>query len=116
MADGRERESPPPAPQGGPGVPAEDSAVAQAGGGLWSDVGVGCVTAVVGLVGGGMLAVGVAKIVGALTHCVPGDEGQPCRWTDYWTWGARIGLFLLPTIALTRLWLGRRRPRNTDRG
>ncbi len=108
------------APQRPPQEGEDSAAVAEAveatGGGVWSYVGVGCVTAVVGLMGGGMLAVGVAKIVGAFTHCTEGTQGEPCRWTDYWTWGARIGLFLLPAIALTRLWLGRRRPRNTERG
>ncbi len=111
MADERDPSTGAPEPAATDAPAAEET-----GAGVWSYVGVGCVTAVVGLVGGGMLAVGVAKIVGAITHCTPGDQGEPCRWTDYWTWGARIGLFLLPAISLTRLWRGRHRPRNTERG
>ena len=71
---------------------------------VWTYLGVGCLTAVVGLVAGGMIAVLVAKIVGAVQGCVPDKEtGAPCDWTSYWTWGARIGLFLLPTVVLWKL-------------
>ena len=36
-------------------------------GGVWPYLGVGCLTAVVGLVAGGMIAVLIAKFVGAAT-------------------------------------------------
>src|SRR5690348_10785205 len=66
----------------------------------WAYVGVGCLTAVVGLAGGGMLAVLVAKAVGAIRGCTPDPEtGAPCAWTTFWLWGALIGLILVPTIA-----------------
>ena len=68
-------------------------------------LGVGCLTAAAGLAGGGMLAVLVAKVVGAVTRCAPVTEnGAPCNWDMYWTWGARIGVILLPTIVLWRMW------------
>jgi hypothetical protein len=71
---------------------------------VWTYLGVGCLTAVVGLVAGGMIAVLVAKIVGAVQGCVPDKEtGAPCDWTSYWTWGARIGLILLPAVVLWKL-------------
>lgn len=83
----------------------------------WQYLGIGCMTAVVGLIGGGMIAVLAAKIVGAFTHCTPDSEtGAPCNWSVYWTWGARIGLVLLPTVVLWRLYRGRHKARNSDRG
>ena len=72
--------------------------------GVWPYVGVGCVSAVAGLAGGGMIAVLVAKIVGGVTRCASDAEtGAPCDWSTYWTGGARIGLVLVPTIVLWRM-------------
>ena len=71
---------------------------------VWTYLGVGCLTAVIGLVAGGMIAVLVAKFVGAAQGCVLDKEtGAPCDWTSYWTWGARIGVILLPSLTLWRL-------------
>jgi hypothetical protein len=76
--------------------------------GVWPYLGVGCITAVVGLVGGGMIAVLVSKIVSSVRGCAPDVEtGAPCDWSTYWTWGARIGFVLLPTIVLWRMWMAR---------
>jgi hypothetical protein len=73
-------------------------------GGIWPYLGVGCLTAVGGLVGGGMIAVLIAKVVGAVTKCQPdADTFAPCDWSSYWTWGARIGVILLPVIVLWRM-------------
>ena len=70
----------------------------------------GCLTAVIGLIGGGMIAVLVAKIAGAIRGCAPDPiNGSPCDWTTYWTWGARIGLVALPTVALWRMRRGEKR-------
>jgi hypothetical protein len=74
----------------------------------WAYVGVGCLTAVIGRVGGGMIAVLLAKIVGAVRGCAPAETGAPCEWTTYWTWGARAGLVLLPILALWRMRRGER--------
>lgn len=83
----------------------------------WQYLGIGCMTAVAGLLGGGMIAVLVAKIVGAVTHCTPESEtGAPCDWSTYWTWGARIGFVLLPTVVLWRLYRGRHKASNSERG
>jgi hypothetical protein len=80
-------------------------------------LGIGCVTAVAGFAGGGMIAVLVAKIVGALTKCAAETEtGAPCNWGTYWLRGALIGMVLLPTIALWRLHRARRRKENFERG
>lgn len=86
----------------------------------WAYVGVGCLTGMVGLIGGGMIAVLVAKIVGAIRGCVPDTEtGAPCGWPMYWTWGARIGLVVLPTVAIWRMRRGEKRAMtsgNTETG
>lgn len=80
-----------------------------------SYVGVGCVGAIVGLIGGGMIAVFISKIVGGLTSCrAEAESGAPCNWTDYWTWGARIGFFLVPTVSIFLLRRGRQRSHNSE--
>ena len=86
----------------------------ETGDGVWPYVGVGCLTAVIGLVAGGMIAVLIAKAVGGITHCaVDADTGAPCNWSIYWTWGARIGLILVPTIVLRRMWKVRAASKNS---
>jgi hypothetical protein len=83
----------------------------------WQYLGVGCVTAIGGLFGGGMIAVLVAKIVGAIQKCpAESTTGAPCGWTSYWAWGAGIGLIALPTLAIWRLRRGRQRAGNSNRG
>lgn len=70
----------------------------------WHYLGVGCLTALAGFFGGAMLAVMVAKIVGAFTRCTPDAEtGAPCDWFTYAWIGALIGLFLLPVVTILRL-------------
>ena len=82
--------------------------------GIWPYLGVGCMTAIAGLVAGGMIAVLVAKVVGSLQGCKPdADTGAPCDWTTYWTWGARIGLVLLPTVVILRMRKARSASRNS---
>jgi hypothetical protein len=79
--------------------------------------GIGCLTAVAGFAGGGMIAVLLAKIVGAVTHCaVDAETGAPCDWGTYWFLGALIGMVVVPAIALWRLRRGRRRTQNFERG
>jgi hypothetical protein len=80
--------------------------------GVWPYLGVGCLTAVVGLVGGGMIGVAVAKAASMAQQCTnEADPRSPCNWSMYWTWGARIGLFLLPTISIWRMRVARRKER-----
>jgi len=83
--------------------------------GVWPYLGVGCLTAVAGLVAGGMIAVLVAKIVGGATGCKADlDTGAPCNWSVYWTWGARLGFILVPTIVLWRMRKVRAASRNSE--
>lgn len=80
-------------------------------------VGVGCFTAIGGFAGGGMIAVLIAKIVGAATKCAPEpDTGAPCNWFTYWFIGAIVGSVVLPVIAISLLRRARRRAQNTERG
>jgi hypothetical protein len=89
----------------------------EAGGLLPAYFGIGCVTAIGGFAGGGMIAVLVAKVVGALSRCAPDVEtGAPCSWGTYWLRGALIGLVLLPSVALWRFRRGRQREQNPERG
>ncbi|HKO16031.1 MAG TPA: hypothetical protein VJU87_07315 [Gemmatimonadaceae bacterium] len=80
-------------------------------------VGVGCLTFVIGFVAGGMIAVLIAKIVGAITGCAPiNEEGAPCNWHIYWLVGAILGGIGVPAVSLTRLRRGRARALNSERG
>ena len=66
-------------------------------------IGIGCVTTAGGTLGGAMVAVLVAKLIGFLTRCTP-NEGLPaCDWHIYAGWGALIGLLILPTTVLWRV-------------
>jgi hypothetical protein len=79
--------------------------------------GIGCITAIGGFAGGGMVAVLVAKIVGALSRCTPDAEtGAPCGWVTYWLIGAFTGLMVLPTVTIWLFSRGRRRAQNSERG
>ena len=66
-------------------------------------VGVGCFTAFAGWWSGGMVAVLIAKVVGAIQGCPAGEHGQPCNWYVYAAVGAVIGAISLPVLALRRL-------------
>ena len=71
------------------------------------NVGVGCVMTFAGFLGGGMIAVFIAKIVGSVQGCKP-PEGLPaCNWWVYAGIGAVIGAITLPVGVL--LLLNRRR-------
>ena len=64
---------------------------------------VGCLLAIPGFFGGGMIAVGIAKLVGGVTQCQP-PEGLPaCHTFEYLLVGAVIGLVLLPSVVVWRL-------------
>lgn len=79
--------------------------------------GIGCLTAIAGFWGGGMIAVLIAKLVGALTKCAAEPEtGAPCNWFTYAVFGAITGLIVLPSIAIWLLRRGRARARNIERG
>lgn len=64
-----------------------------------------------------MIAVLIAKIVGAATKCsANADTGAPCYWDTYWKYGAIIGAVVVPTVAITLLRRSRRKFENSERG
>ncbi len=84
-------------------------------GGAWEYVGLGCMTFVAGLFGGGMLGVLAAKIVGWAQHCsADPNTGAPCAWGLYWLYGAVIGAVLFPTVVLVLKRRGRRAARKSQ--
>lgn len=84
--------------------------------GRWEYVGVGCFSTFAGLAGGGMIAVLIAKIVGALSRCAADPEtGAPCNWFTFMVFGALIGMVLVPTVSIWFFRRGRARA-NNERG
>jgi hypothetical protein len=66
-------------------------------------VAVGCFTAFLGVVSGGMIAVLVSKFVAFVTRA-PACTGIPtCDWYLYWAAGAVIGGITLPWLAVRAL-------------
>ena len=81
--------------------------------GPWPYIGVGCLTAPIGFFGGGMIAVLVAKLVGAVQNCTPPKDLPACHTFEFLWPGALIGVIGLPVLALYRLRRGRKNSRNT---
>ena len=82
--------------------------------GIWPYIGVGCITFVSGFFGGGMIAVLVAKVIGAAQGCTPDAEtGAPCNWFSFAVVGALAGMVLFPTTATLLLRRSRMKRRNT---
>jgi hypothetical protein len=81
---------------------------------VWPYIGIGCITVVAGFFGGGMIAMLVAKIVGAIRSCTPDAEsGAPCGWYNYMIVGACSGAILLPTVTILLRRRGARKQRNS---
>lgn len=67
------------------------------------NLGIGCVTSVGGLFGGGMIGVLVGKIVGIVQACQPPEGVPACNWAVYAVIGMGVGLLTLPSVVLWRL-------------
>ena len=67
------------------------------------NVGVGCLTAFLGLMSGGMIGVLVAYVVGLVTGCQPPQGLPACNWGEYAMAGWVIGGVSLPILVLSRL-------------
>ena len=94
------------------GIPSPDSP-ADPNEGIWPYLGIGCITVVSGFFGGGMIAVLIAKIVGAARSCTPDAEtGAPCNWFNYAMVGALAGMVLFPVTAVLLRRRGRMKRRN----
>ncbi len=80
-------------------------------------LGVGCFSVIAGFAGGGMIAVLIAKIVGAFARCPTESEtGAPCNWFTYAVVGAIAGAIILPTLTISLLRRGRKRAQHLERG
>lgn len=78
-------------------------------------VGIGCLMAVPGFFGGGMIAVAVGRLVETMTGCTP-PEGLPaCHTGLYLLVGGLTGLVLLPSVVLWRMHRGSPTTRNSER-
>jgi hypothetical protein len=83
--------------------------------GVWPYLGVGCMTAIVGFFGTGMIAILVAKVVGGMTGCATEAEtGAPCNWLTYAVRGGVLGMILLPTFIIWRMRKARSAHRNSE--
>jgi hypothetical protein len=56
-----------------------------------------------------MIAVLIAKIVGAIRNCEAPDGYPACQTWEFLVPGALIGLVALPSLSVWRLWVGRRK-------
>jgi hypothetical protein len=87
----------------------------QTGEGVWPYLGVGCLTAISGMMAFAMIAVLLAKAVGWARHCASdADTGAPCDWLTYALRGGIVGLILVPTIVIWRMRRVRSAPRNSQ--
>ena len=83
--------------------------------GVWPYLGVGCLTALSGMMAFAMIAVLLAKIVGYAGGCAAdADTGAPCNWLTYALRGGLLGLLLVPTIVIMRMRKSRAASRNSE--
>ena len=66
-------------------------------------VAVGCFTAVLGVVSGGMVAVLVSMFVGYVTRAEACPGIPTCNWYLYWAAGAIVGGITLPWLSVRSL-------------
>jgi hypothetical protein len=76
---------------------------------------IGCLLAIPGFFGGGMVAVAVAKMVGTLRRCTPAEGWPACDTLQYLVAGAVLGMVLLPSVVVWRLRHGDGGTRNSER-
>ena len=77
--------------------------------------GIGCLMAIPGFFGGGMIAVAAGRLVESVTSCTPPDGLPACHTGAYLLVGGLTGLVLLPTVVLWRMYRGKRTTRNSER-
>ncbi len=64
---------------------------------------IGCLMAISGFFGGGMIAVAIGRVVGQLRRCEPAAGLPACNHVEFLIVGAAIGAVLLPSVVLWRL-------------
>ena len=77
---------------------------------------IGCWFAIVGYLAGGMMGVAIAKIVGAVTGCIPAEGFPACDFERYLQVGSFIGLVTLPGLTIWRMWRNDASRRPDNRG
>jgi len=83
---------------------------------LAGKVGLGCFTAFLGMVSGGMFAILLGMFVAAYRRA-PKCDGLPfCEWFSWWWVGALAGALTLPFFVLRRLARSANEPQHTERG
>lgn len=78
-----------------------------------SRVALGCFTTLAGGAGGGILGTMVAKILGSVRNCDPGEGLPACDWHVYAGLGILIGVVVVPSLAFWRLRASARADRPT---
>lgn len=68
-----------------------------------SKVALGCFTSIAGAAGGGILGTMVAKIVGSVRNCDPGEGLPACDWHLFALPAALVGFLVIPSLAFWRL-------------
>lgn len=68
-----------------------------------SRVALGCFTTLAGAAGGGILGTMLAKIIGSINDCNPGEGLPACDWHVYAGYGVLAGVLLIPSLAFWRL-------------
>jgi hypothetical protein len=76
--------------------------------GVGRSAALGCLLALPGFFGGGMIAVAIAMFVDDVRRCTPPDGLPACGTFEYLIVGGVAGVVLLPGIALWRLHRRRR--------
>jgi hypothetical protein len=77
---------------------------------------VGCWFALVGYLGGGMIALVVARIVGSVLGCAPPEGQLACDADKFVFVGATLGGIVLPAYIVWRLWQSGAAQRDSKRG
>jgi hypothetical protein len=77
---------------------------------------IGCLTAVVGLFSGAMIAVFVGLMVRYVTNGPKCPDVPICNWHEYAAVGALLGVITLPVLTFLRLRHARAEARSSDRG
>ncbi|CAN5467438.1 hypothetical protein BH09GEM1_BH09GEM1_08650 [soil metagenome] len=84
--------------------------------GVWPYLGVGCITAISGMMGSAMIAVLLAKMVGYARGCpADAETGAPCDWLTFAVRGGLLGLILIPTFVIRRMRKVRSAARNSSK-
>jgi hypothetical protein len=72
--------------------------------------------AIVGYFAGGMIGALAAKVVGSMQSCKPAPDLPACNLDTFWAVGSGVGLLLLPSLIVWRMWQSDAARRQSQRG